>query len=224
MRLRTIWTMPTFTLRERVNRTQEWFWMKLAHRLPRKLALLVVYRHRHAVHGARRSGAGGSLHRDTATNRGMTVSNDPLPVSSEARFDLMPGITPEHRDLGYCNCHPAEKGFDADCGLPQHRAEHKRRSEQHEQVMKVEKVLDATRDDTPRKSDVQPSAGQKLPDQTVNSVEELHASLRAIIPPDVHELGPDPFVNGYRQGILVAMQAAGHRRRSTDAVHRSIHR
>ena len=39
MRLRTIWTMPTFTLRERVNRTQEWFWMKLAHRLPRKLAL-----------------------------------------------------------------------------------------------------------------------------------------------------------------------------------------
>lgn len=139
----------------------------------------------------------------------MTVSNDPLPVSSEARFDLMPGITPEHRDLGYCNCHPAEKGFDADCGLPQHRAEHKRRSEQHEQVMKVEKVLDATRDDTPRKSDVQHSAGQKLPDQTVNSVEELHASLRAIIPPDVHELGPDPFVNGYRQGILFAMQAAG---------------
>lgn len=39
MRLRTIWTMPTFTLRERVNRTEEWFWMKLAHRLPRKLAL-----------------------------------------------------------------------------------------------------------------------------------------------------------------------------------------
>lgn len=38
MKLQTIWTMRACALRERLRRTEEWFWMKLAHRLPRKLA------------------------------------------------------------------------------------------------------------------------------------------------------------------------------------------
>lgn len=38
MKLRTIWTMRYMSLRERLNRTSEWFWRTLAHRLPRKLA------------------------------------------------------------------------------------------------------------------------------------------------------------------------------------------
>lgn len=42
MRLRTIWTMPTLTLRERLSRTGEWFWTTLAAALPRKLRYWVA--------------------------------------------------------------------------------------------------------------------------------------------------------------------------------------
>lgn len=38
MRFKTIWTMPSFSLRERFNRTGEWALIKLAHHLPRQLA------------------------------------------------------------------------------------------------------------------------------------------------------------------------------------------
>ena len=39
MRLRTIWTIPAMSLRERLRRTgDEWFLRTLAHRLPRRLA------------------------------------------------------------------------------------------------------------------------------------------------------------------------------------------
>ena len=38
MRLKTIWTLRDMSLHERLSRTQEWCWMKTAHRLPRKLA------------------------------------------------------------------------------------------------------------------------------------------------------------------------------------------
>jgi len=38
MRLKTIWTLPSLPLRERVSRTQELFWMKAAARLPKRLA------------------------------------------------------------------------------------------------------------------------------------------------------------------------------------------
>lgn len=38
MRLKTIWTLPGMTLRERMSRTQEWGWAKAAHHLPRRLA------------------------------------------------------------------------------------------------------------------------------------------------------------------------------------------
>jgi len=38
MRLWTIWTMPAMSLRERLNRTGEWAVIKIAHRLPRRLA------------------------------------------------------------------------------------------------------------------------------------------------------------------------------------------
>ena len=38
MKLTTIWTIPAMTLRERLNRTGEWGWRELAHRLPRRLA------------------------------------------------------------------------------------------------------------------------------------------------------------------------------------------
>lgn len=38
MKLTTIWTLPTMTLRERLARTSEWGWRTLAHRLPRRLA------------------------------------------------------------------------------------------------------------------------------------------------------------------------------------------
>lgn len=38
MRLRTIWTLPRMSLRERVSRTEELFWMKAAAHLPERLA------------------------------------------------------------------------------------------------------------------------------------------------------------------------------------------
>ena len=38
MRLRTIWTLPDMSLPERIDRTQEWAWRTVAHRLPRRLA------------------------------------------------------------------------------------------------------------------------------------------------------------------------------------------
>lgn len=38
MRLRTIWTFPGLPLPERIDRTKEWGWRTLAHRLPRRLA------------------------------------------------------------------------------------------------------------------------------------------------------------------------------------------
>jgi len=38
MKITTIWTMPTLTMRERVSRTVEAAWRGAAHRLPRQLA------------------------------------------------------------------------------------------------------------------------------------------------------------------------------------------
>lgn len=38
MRLKTIWTLPCMTLSERLERTRELAWSRLAHRLPRSLA------------------------------------------------------------------------------------------------------------------------------------------------------------------------------------------
>lgn len=37
MRLRTIWTLPAMTLRERLRRTGEWAAMKVAWALPRRV-------------------------------------------------------------------------------------------------------------------------------------------------------------------------------------------
>lgn len=38
MKIITVWTMPTLTLRERLSRTAEAAWRSAAHRLPRRLA------------------------------------------------------------------------------------------------------------------------------------------------------------------------------------------
>lgn len=38
MRFTAIWTMPSYSLRERIRNTGEWALIKLAHHLPRKLA------------------------------------------------------------------------------------------------------------------------------------------------------------------------------------------
>jgi hypothetical protein len=38
MKLTTIWTIPAMSLRERLDRTRQWAWREIAHRLPRSLA------------------------------------------------------------------------------------------------------------------------------------------------------------------------------------------
>lgn len=38
MKLATIWTLRGYPLRERLSRTGELVWLKIAHRLPRRLA------------------------------------------------------------------------------------------------------------------------------------------------------------------------------------------
>lgn len=38
MKFWTIWTLPSLSLRERINRTVEWGWRTAAHHLPRPLA------------------------------------------------------------------------------------------------------------------------------------------------------------------------------------------
>lgn len=48
MRLSTIWTMPAMTLRERLRRTSEWFWLNTARHIPERLAYWSF-----VVHGSR---------------------------------------------------------------------------------------------------------------------------------------------------------------------------
>ena len=38
MKFKTIWTLPAMTIRERLSRTLEWFWLFVASHLPERLA------------------------------------------------------------------------------------------------------------------------------------------------------------------------------------------
>ena len=42
MKLRTIWTLPACTLREKISRTGEWAIAAIAHRVPKRLAYWVL--------------------------------------------------------------------------------------------------------------------------------------------------------------------------------------
>ena len=48
MRLRTIWTLRGYPLRERLSRTSEWFWLTAARHIPERLAYWSF-----VVHGSR---------------------------------------------------------------------------------------------------------------------------------------------------------------------------